>query len=216
MTAREAPMRGSRQRQRTRHALLDAGQRLFATRSVDAVTIDDIVEQADVAKGSFYNHFSDKQALADAVWELVQGDVEFHIYRANQDVADPAMRAVRGFCSVLRYAKEHPDRLQSLLTLSARLTTIAHPLNAGLSSDIRHGIEQARFSDIDVATGVLIVIGLTRAAVVNAMSDEFEGSIVAFATDVSAAILRALGAPLEQVHEIGKEAARSILEELSK
>ena len=87
-------MRGNRQRQRTRHALLDAGQRLFATRSVDAVTIDDIVEQADVAKGSFYNHFSDKQAFADAVWELVQGDVEFHIYRANQDIADPAMRAV--------------------------------------------------------------------------------------------------------------------------
>ena len=53
--------RVDRRRERTRAALMRAGQVLFATRSVDAVSIDDIVAAAEVAKGSFYNHFPDKE-----------------------------------------------------------------------------------------------------------------------------------------------------------
>lgn len=64
MTATPRP---DRRRQRTRAALLEAGRRLFAARSVEAVTIDDIVAAADVAKGSFYNHFTDREALAREV-----------------------------------------------------------------------------------------------------------------------------------------------------
>ena len=49
--------------ERTRAALVAAGQRLFCERPVDAVAIDDIVQAADVSKGSFYNHFPDRDAL---------------------------------------------------------------------------------------------------------------------------------------------------------
>ena len=47
--------------------MLSAGRRLFAERPVDAVAIDDIVNEAKVAKGTFYNHFEDKVALLDAI-----------------------------------------------------------------------------------------------------------------------------------------------------
>ena len=60
----QAARQVDRRRVRTRAALLRAGASLFATRSVDGVSIDDIVAAADVAKGSFYNHFPDKEALA--------------------------------------------------------------------------------------------------------------------------------------------------------
>ena len=48
----------------TRQVLLDATQALLASRSMDALSVDEIVMRADVAKGTFYNHFSDKDALA--------------------------------------------------------------------------------------------------------------------------------------------------------
>ena len=52
----------------TRMALLAAGQKLLAERPIDALAIDEIVQTAGVAKGSFYNHFEDKDAFAFAIF----------------------------------------------------------------------------------------------------------------------------------------------------
>ena len=206
------PPRGGRQRQRTRTALLTAGEQLFASNSVESVTVDQIVGAADVAKGSFYNHFADKEAFADAVYELIQGDIEFHVFAANQGLADGATRTVRGLCTVIRYAKAHPDRLMATLSL-ARRTSTADPLNAGLTADIRDGIEQGSMHHIDVATGLIVVIGLIRAAVAHAMSSDCDRAIEALAADMSAATLRALGVAPEIAVTIGTLAARDILGE---
>jgi AcrR family transcriptional regulator len=49
--------------------LLDAGLVLFLRRGVESVTIDEIVEEAKIAKGSFYRYFDDKAALVAALFE---------------------------------------------------------------------------------------------------------------------------------------------------
>ena len=98
MTAQAQDIRPDRRRARTRAALLQAGQSLFAAQSVDAVSIDDIVLAADVAKGSFYNHFADKDALAREVAVTVRGEVEAQVDLANAGVADPVMRMARAPC----------------------------------------------------------------------------------------------------------------------
>src|SRR3990167_4665994 len=85
-----------RRRVRPRAALLQAGQSLFATQSVDAVSIDDIVAAADVAKGSFYNHFSDKEALAREIAVTVRAEAEAQVDLANAGVTEPASRMADG------------------------------------------------------------------------------------------------------------------------
>jgi AcrR family transcriptional regulator len=50
-------------RDKTRLALIRAGQKLFAERPIDSVSIDDIVQAANVGRGSFYNHFRDTEAF---------------------------------------------------------------------------------------------------------------------------------------------------------
>ena len=45
---------------RIRSALIRACGDLLVEKPIDAVTINNIVEIAGVAKGSFYNHFPDK------------------------------------------------------------------------------------------------------------------------------------------------------------
>jgi len=57
------PNRRDRRKLATRKAILDATQALLASRSMDALTVDEIAMQADVAKGTFYNYFPDKDAL---------------------------------------------------------------------------------------------------------------------------------------------------------
>ncbi len=48
-------------------ALADVGAEQFRTRGYRSTSVDDIVEAADVARGTFYKYFSDKQDLLAAV-----------------------------------------------------------------------------------------------------------------------------------------------------
>jgi AcrR family transcriptional regulator len=205
------PPRGNRQRERTRMALLSAGQTLFARRPVESVSVDDIVDAADVAKGSFYNHFQDKDAFAATIYELVQGDVEFHIFSANQSVEDAPERIARALCTVLRYALEHPERLMALLSMGARRLASDAPLNAGVSADVGHGLAQGRLSGIDLETGVLLVLGTINSTVRYATSGDSGKQPPALAAAMSTALLRGLGVPGEEAERLGSSAASQLL-----
>ena len=213
LRSRHPAPRADRRRERTRAAILDAGQRLFAERAIDSVSIDDIVGAAEVAKGSFYNHFDDKEGLAQAIVELVQGDCEFHIFAANSGERNPARRMVRAMCVTLRYARAHPERLQALISLSERRTIATTPLNAGVSADIADGLEQGAFSGITLEAGILIALGVIRTAVVHAMTDALDRPLTGLGTLVGAALLRALGTPAETALELAREATAALLVE---
>ena len=70
---RPGPPDGPRARNRRRRLqqLRDAALPLFIDRGIERVTIDDIVGQAGVAKGSFYRYYPDKAALVAAIIEPV-------------------------------------------------------------------------------------------------------------------------------------------------
>ncbi len=53
----------------TRRALLEAAERLFASRGYLAVSVDEICRAAGVSKGAFYHHFASKQAVFLALLE---------------------------------------------------------------------------------------------------------------------------------------------------
>ena len=61
--ARAVPGRTARRMADTRKRLLESAMRLFTGRSIDLTRIEDITEEADVAKGAFYNYFESKEAL---------------------------------------------------------------------------------------------------------------------------------------------------------
>jgi AcrR family transcriptional regulator len=61
-------------------ALADAGASQFRARGYRSTSVDDIVEAADVARGTFYKYFSDKQDLLAAVGA--------EIYEAGRAFAD--------------------------------------------------------------------------------------------------------------------------------
>lgn len=47
-------------KQQTRERILSSASRLFSRRGYDAVSIDDLMQDAGLTRGAFYNHFSDK------------------------------------------------------------------------------------------------------------------------------------------------------------
>lgn len=152
---------------RTRAALIAAGFDLLSTRPIDAIPIDDVVARAGVAKGSFFNHFADKQAFANAIAAEVRREVEEQVAEANSGIADPVARIAGGMRVGARFAIRHPKRTAVLLRSHGGSTTRAHPLNQGLVSDFEAACAQGLLRPEARESGVLYWLGLCQVLMAN-------------------------------------------------
>lgn len=121
---------------RTRAALLAAGFELLAERPIDAIAIDDIVARAGVAKGSFFNHFSDKAGFAAELGATVRGELELLVGAANDGVADPVARLAGGMRVALDFALNERKRCIVMLRGLELSTGLGQRLNRGIHADI--------------------------------------------------------------------------------
>ena len=66
--------RRERKKLETRQGLLEAALSLFRDKGYDETTVEEITEQADVAKGTFFNYFPSKEALLSDLmaWQFSQ------------------------------------------------------------------------------------------------------------------------------------------------
>jgi AcrR family transcriptional regulator len=69
MDTQATPGRRERKREATRSQIVAAAKALFDEQRYDDVTIDEITERADVAKGTFYLHFRHKEDVASDVYD---------------------------------------------------------------------------------------------------------------------------------------------------
>jgi AcrR family transcriptional regulator len=88
------PLR-ARQAEATRSLLIAVARENFTEHGYAATSIDDIIRQAEVARGALYHHFSGKEALFRAVYQTVEGEVVSRVMEAAASQASPwdAVRA---------------------------------------------------------------------------------------------------------------------------
>src|SRR3954463_1061135 len=67
------PLR-ARQAEATRGLLIDVARRNFTEHGYAGTSIDVIIQEAGVARGALYHHFSGKEALFRSVYETVEGE----------------------------------------------------------------------------------------------------------------------------------------------
>lgn len=156
----------SRRSLKTRNALLTAGVDLLATRSIEAISIDELVQAAKVAKGTFFNHFEDKRKFGELIARQIRVEMESHVAMINADIDDPAERLVRGVCLFIGLALDDPKRATILLRGHEWATEKDNPLNAGLYADLRRGVKSGRFCLSALEGGIAFVTGIGSMAVV--------------------------------------------------
>jgi len=152
---------------RTRAALLSAGLDLLVERPVDGIAIDELVATAGVAKGSFFNHFIDKQGFADAVGHAVRSEIETWIARANGSETRPLARLAGGMVAAVAFALLNPRQTIVLARTARGMTLEDHPLNRQLRDDMQAVIEAGLAQPPSLAGAVPFWLGCCNTIVAN-------------------------------------------------
>lgn len=90
----------------TRTALLDAGLRLADERPLGAISVDDVVKDAQVAKGTFYVHFPDRAAFLVALHARFHDELRVRIRAATAGRPPGADRLHRAITAYLDGCRE--------------------------------------------------------------------------------------------------------------
>jgi AcrR family transcriptional regulator len=125
------------EREAIRERLLEVGEQLFARYGLRKTTISEIIRDARIGKGTFYQHFESKEDLFLAIQEKVETELASRRQAALRGLNRDPRRMVRTlFTSAVSALREHPF-LQQLMDpeLLAELLRKAPPARVRLIED---------------------------------------------------------------------------------
>ena len=88
--------------------ILEAAMRVFGEKDAEGTTIDDVIQAAGVARGTFYNYFSTTEELLVATSRWLEDDLMLTIQGALEDVGDPVDRTAIGIRLWLHWSRRDP------------------------------------------------------------------------------------------------------------
>lgn len=198
---------------RTRKALIEAAKRLISAGRMSAATIDDIVREADVAKGSFYNHFPDRDALAQHVLAAVKTELEALIARANDGVKDAPTYFARGMLCSLVYGLTNNVGARVLIHITEGVADPLNPHNADIVRWLHKGMADGTLKLANVDSGLVLLLGLSDLALSRLLELQFDRPRAReVMRGVCVTALRGLGADARKVERITEEAMAAVLD----
>lgn len=138
---------------------MSAARRLMVQGSRAAFTVDELVQAAGIAKGSFYNHFPDKEAIADEVHRAVREMEEAEVRAVNEGVSDPVARIARGMAVYARMALTAPEDARILTLNQIGSSFLQSSVNAGLAADLRAALRDGRIVAPSIEAAAMLVVG---------------------------------------------------------
>ncbi|MDB5875045.1 MAG: transcriptional regulator, TetR family [Ramlibacter sp.] len=182
--------RALRGRERTRRKLLEAAQGVMSRTGVEGATIAQIAEEADVAFGSFYNHFKSKEEIALTVFSERIERLGGLLDSVRHSVADPAMRVSIVQRTMLREARSDPIWGWFLIRAGSTLEQIHRTFHDRAMLTLVEGLALRRFNFRSAET----VLTITISALFGVVRGMLEGTIPHEAdSDVVEMLLRMYG-----------------------
>jgi len=197
---------------RTRQKLIDAAQLMIGRKGVEATTINDITEEADVGLGSFYNHFPSKEELVRVVFADRVEQLAKIFDNISNSVPDPAL--VVSFIQRIFLEKVRADATWGWFAIHAELALQQMDITFSerARKDLQRGVDQGRFTleSVDIAAQLILatLLALMRAI----LESRAEPGLVVRSIELQ---LRMLGVPVDEARAMVRhplpKVAQSIL-----
>jgi AcrR family transcriptional regulator len=168
-----APAAGRRERTKAanRAAILEAGRAVFSETGYEAASVRDVVRRTDLASGTFYNYFPDKEAVFLALVEADAQEARRRVRAARRRAGTAAEFVENGYRAFFEYIVEDPDRFaflrRNLGTLRERFGDAVLPASTDeLAEDLRAAIAAGHLPPIDVeyCAHSMVAVGLELGA----------------------------------------------------
>ena len=102
-----------RRQQKTRKAIFEAFLTLLERKRYDHITVQEIIDEADVGRSTFYAHFETKEMLLEALCN----DVFFHVFGENPCAWEGDDGALEGrLTHILWHVRDSRNNLAAILT----------------------------------------------------------------------------------------------------
>jgi AcrR family transcriptional regulator len=138
--------RVDRRKRRNRDALIEAADKVMTEKGIDAATMLEIAELADVGTGTVYNYFESKDGLAVSVMERVMHRLAERIEAVTDTFSDPAQVYAFGVRNVMKAATTD-RRWRWLLTRSEVIAGAMYRVMGPYAiRDIRRACKAGRYS----------------------------------------------------------------------
>ena len=201
------PRVATERRERMRLRLLSTAVRIGAQKGPAAITIDDVVVGAEVARGSFYKYFPSTDALLREVATQIANELIQMAEPVVLGFDDPAERVACGIRLVARTAIDHPAVAEFLVRLGWPDVRGPDILLDYLRRDLSLGIRQRRFARMPIALALNIVAGAVIGAAHCMLAPDCERD---FAEQTAAAALRGLGVDADEAKRISTRRLRPV------
>lgn len=170
-----------------RQRLLDAANTLFQQKGAVNTTINDIAKEANVAKGTFYLYFQDKNAILDAlvvqICRRVFRDACEHLSLQQEECL--ADRVINLVDYIIEYFKQDPLTLSVLMrnftwqpALDAELQDTNDPLLEQLRDTIKNSPELQGRTESEIIKLIYVLMemvgSVSYAAIIEHTPDDIE------------------------------------------
>lgn len=154
--------------ERRMDAILDAAYDVFSTKGYQSSTVDDIAQQAGVSKGTCYQYFSGKEEIFTATMWRTLDKLLAEAEAAAEGTDDPlAKLGLKGLTFISKFRDlqfmaigSYTEILGGNETLKKTVHDLFEKVAAYLAADIRYGIDQKAFREVNPEAVAYAMIGI--------------------------------------------------------
>jgi len=153
-----------------RERIIEAGLKLFANESYQAVTMDRVAEAAGVAKGTLYLYFQSKEDLYLGILTDGMESISRNYQASVDPQADVKIRLRRAITLSIEFYDQRRDLLRLMMTEEPRMPEARNRLREEwrdrrvrfFNSLIEEGVQSGAFRAVDARLATFAILGSIR------------------------------------------------------
>ena len=156
---------GLERRRKMRMRLLKSAFIVFSQKGVDVSVIDDVIAEAKVSRGTFYNYFRTNSELMSAVGEMLSNELIDLIESVVGELDDPVEILATGLRLFLHTARDYPHFASFMWRSGFNSNSTGNLVYSYLPRHLTRSMQEERIEANDAVMALEFIVGVMLAAI---------------------------------------------------